>query len=351
MLPSLKDLSDNLLLDNVSAFKKVEDQTIADLVLYLSEVDTRKLYRDIGFSSLFTYCTSSLSEGGLGYSESSAYRRIQAARSLEAHPEIYELLRDGKLSLFAIAEISKVIKPENKVELLELSQGKAKTEIQKITVKYQAAVKPLKREKVVAKKVIVENKDPLFAAASSPETSTETRFTFVAEVDQEFMDLLQEAKDIVGFVPRVEVLKRTLKEFIGRRKAAPRSLAAKTVEPKPAKQPEGQNKQTEVTQSVKPKPPIEPPATIESKVILRSRYIPKAVAYRVRTRDKHQCTYISSTGRRCSETCGLELDHIEPFAYGGTNEVSNLRLLCSAHNQLFAEKAFGREKIEAYFQR
>lgn len=89
MLPSLKDLSDSLLLDNVRAIKNVEDQAIADFVLYLAEVDSRKLYREVGFSSLFSYCTSSITESGLGYSESSAFRRIQAARSLKDNPEIY----------------------------------------------------------------------------------------------------------------------------------------------------------------------------------------------------------------------------------------------------------------------
>ena len=163
MLPSLNNLTDQSLLNNVKDLKQFENKTIADLVLYLSEVDARKLYRDIGFSSLFSYCTTLIDDGGLGYSEGSAYRRIQAARSLKDNPEIYELLRDGKLSLCAVAEISKVIKPENKTELLELSQGKPKAEVCKITAKYQGPVMPLKRERIIAKKVLVEHKDPLFS--------------------------------------------------------------------------------------------------------------------------------------------------------------------------------------------
>ena len=71
----------------------------------------------------------------------------------------------------------------------------------------------------------------------------------------------------------------------------------------------------------------------------------------VRQRDHQQCGFVSSDGRRCSETCRLQFDHIMPFALGGTNEASNLRLVCPAHNQLFAEKSFGREKIESYFHR
>jgi len=31
-----------------------------------------------------------------------------------------------------------------------------------------------------------------------------------------------------------------------------------------------------------------------------------------------------------------------PFALGGKTEISNLRLLCSAHNKLEAEKVFGK---------
>ena len=48
-------------------------------------------------------------------------------------------------------------------------------------------------------------------------------------VDSEFMELLTEAKNIAGFIPAAEVLKRTLKEFVAKRKAAPRSV--KPIEP------------------------------------------------------------------------------------------------------------------------
>ena len=176
----------------------------------------------------------------------------------------------------------------------------------------------------------------MFSAADAPESREETRFTFNVEVDEEFMELLKEAKEIVGVVPSVEVLKRTLKEFVAKRKAAPRR----------ANSIESDNRQTEVED-----PCVSPIPAKTPKIKPQSRYIPKAVAYKVRERDQHQCTFISSTGRRCSEKCGLELDHIEPFALGGTNEASNLRLLCPAHNQLHAEATFGREKIESYFHR
>ena len=121
---------------------------------------------------------------------------------------------------------------------------------------------------------------------------------------------------------------------------APRAVKAR--EPSQEK---GEEKQVDEVMQ----PDIEPSAAKALRVNKRSRYIPKSVAHRVQERDQHQCTFTSSAGRRCSETCGLELDHIYPFALGDTNEASNLRLLCFAHNQFYAEQAFGKEKIESYF--
>jgi 5-methylcytosine-specific restriction endonuclease McrA len=39
------------------------------------------------------------------------------------------------------------------------------------------------------------------------------------------------------------------------------------------------------------------------------------------------------TPKKCDSKTGIEVDHIYPRSKGGTNEVSNLTLLCSAHNK------------------
>jgi 5-methylcytosine-specific restriction endonuclease McrA len=80
-----------------------------------------------------------------------------------------------------------------------------------------------------------------------------------------------------------------------------------------------------------------------------SRYIPRAVAAEVWQRDKGQCTYVSAlSGRRCQCRRGLQIDHIVPFARGGSSSrVSNLRLLCPQHNRLAADDIFGRKFMKA----
>jgi hypothetical protein len=75
----------------------------------------------------------------------------------------------------------------------------------------------------------------------------------------------------------------------------------------------------------------------------RGRYMPAAVRRAVAARDRHRCTHVDASGRRCSEAQRLEFHHIVPFAVGGSNAVSNLTLRCHAHNALAAEQDFGRE--------
>ncbi len=67
----------------------------------------------------------------------------------------------------------------------------------------------------------------------------------------------------------------------------------------------------------------------------------------VYSRDKGQCCYVGPDGVRCCEKKYLQFDHVLSYAKGGLSEVSNLQLLCPAHNRLKAEQEFGREFIES----
>jgi hypothetical protein len=76
---------------------------------------------------------------------------------------------------------------------------------------------------------------------------------------------------------------------------------------------------------------------------LNSRYIPRAVVREVHERDAGQCAFVSSDGRRCSERGFLEFHHHDvPYAKGGESTAANIRLVCRAHDALFAERDFGR---------
>jgi 5-methylcytosine-specific restriction endonuclease McrA len=88
----------------------------------------------------------------------------------------------------------------------------------------------------------------------------------------------------------------------------------------------------------------------DSKKVASSRYIPAAVRRAVHKRDNGQCTYVDSSGRRCTERYRLEFDHRKPYGRGGDHSVRNLRLLCRTHNGYLAEREYGTKLIKHHRQ-
>src|SRR6478736_3889028 len=64
-----------------------------------------------------------------------------------------------------------------------------------------------------------------------------------------------------------------------------------------------------------------------------TRYLSADVRREVHERDGGRCVFVSASGRRCDARAFVQLDHVVPFARRGGSEVSNLRLLCRAHNR------------------
>ena len=73
----LSSLSVQEINTRLKELKLKENEVTSEVVLHLSELEKRGAYRDLGYSSLFTYCTRFL-----GYSEGAACRRIAAAQSV-----------------------------------------------------------------------------------------------------------------------------------------------------------------------------------------------------------------------------------------------------------------------------
>lgn len=73
----------------------------------------------------------------------------------------------------------------------------------------------------------------------------------------------------------------------------------------------------------------------------RSRHIPNEVRDEVFERDRGRCTFVGVDGRVCGSKTYLQVDHVVPFAQGGSHLPTNLRLLCGVHNRLKAERRLG----------
>ena len=104
----LCELNDNELVSRLECWRGKEHSATLLVLKYLSEVDTRKLYLGLGFSSLFAFCTERLK-----YSEGGAQRRVVAARCIREYPLVFEALKAKRVSLVTIGIFSKVLTETN----------------------------------------------------------------------------------------------------------------------------------------------------------------------------------------------------------------------------------------------
>ena len=64
------------------------------------------------------------------------------------------------------------------------------------------------------------------------------------------------------------------------------------------------------------------------------RAIPARVKREVWQRDGGECSFVDpDSGRRCGSRFLLEIDHVVPYAVGGTHDAGNLRVYCGAHHR------------------
>ncbi len=80
---ALRGLSDRELLSRVKDLVARERAVTLEVLVHLIEVERRRLHVELGYASMFDYCTRHLQ-----YSSSSAARRIQTARCLRDYPEV-----------------------------------------------------------------------------------------------------------------------------------------------------------------------------------------------------------------------------------------------------------------------
>lgn len=130
---NLKHLTDKVLLTDTRILVANEREISLKVLHHLKEIERRRLYSDLGYSSLFEYAVKEL-----GYSEPSANRRINSARILRDIPEIGKKIEDGSLSMTNLSLVSQLFKNEEikdlaaKKEILSQIEGATKSECEKV---------------------------------------------------------------------------------------------------------------------------------------------------------------------------------------------------------------------------
>jgi 5-methylcytosine-specific restriction endonuclease McrA len=405
---SFASLSDKKLLSALRDLVKKEKQTTLTILLHLAEVDRRELYLGYGFSSLYDYCV-----GALNYSRSAAGRRISTARCIRRYPEIYDLLDSDEVSSSTIGLVAPILDDENHDLLLREIRGKSRRQVETIVAAYKPAI--AFRDRVTPVRVAVldvgqnakNSRNSLIfnsrrgsnspggsagattgfasnptakwaaaeltasAAATSgsasgsaarraathavgaagspqqerssvattlPARRTERGFLVQFLASGKLMAKLDEVKSLLSNkLPAgtfEEVFEAVIDEFLDRHGPAKRQ----------------QRREKRKNRSLKPQ--TASPKTIKNAAPTKqTRHILAAIRDKVYLRDDGRCTYVGKNGERCRSTRNLQIDHIKPFARGGSNKPPNLRLLCGKHNRLEAKRILGADVMNRYAKR
>jgi 5-methylcytosine-specific restriction endonuclease McrA len=287
---TLLEIQDEQLLIDCKAQVLIEKKATSKVLEYLNEIDKRRLWVKEGYGSLFDFCIRYL-----GYSEGEANRRIQAARLTQRVESVKPLLEKGEVSLTSLTLLSPILTQENAKTILPQVIGKPIREVEKV-IHQHFPERAIKKE------------------------------TFEVELDEELKSLLERAKQIASEKNSNLLLKKVLKAYV--REKRPRRNSGRSI----GKKFGGKSRKKEGHSSVRQTNP-------------HPRKIPASTAAKVKASAGYQCEYRSPKGIRCSQTAHLEIDHIRPYALGGSSkDLSNLRALCKVHNLYFAKIYFKKSR-------
>ncbi len=371
--PALSHLTSDALSARLVQLRGAERLNLVEFLWHLGEMDCRRMYLELGFPSLFAYCTDAL-----GYAKASAFRRTTAARLLERFPVAGDYLADGRLNLTTLVTLKDVLQPENHRELLDRAAGRTEHDVEVLVAsllprpEVKESIRKLPTRAPATLELPTASSGPEPAAApsapgdapnpvltldsgSGPELRLDTllapapmptprpriqpidaeRHSLKMTVGPEFMAKLAEVKAALSHVVpdgNLEAIlnvcfQKTLEHFARRRQGA-RST------PMPSAPSES-------------KPAVRSPAP---KSGTPARGIPMAVRRAVWKRDGECCSFVGKDGRRCGSRHQLEFDHLKPFAKGGEATEANIALHCRAHNLHRARQCFGEAHM-AKFER
>lgn len=285
---TLTHIADEELLSNTQSLVEREREITLEVLQYLREIERRRLFSSLGYSSLFDYCTEHLK-----YSGSAAQRRIQSMRALRDLPEIADKIETGSLSLSTLSQAQ---------GLFTVTAKKAKepdTSIQKYSnVEKLELIQKLenKSARAVQKLIAEEAQNKLGQLLPTPEVIrplNQTQSEMKLTIDKEFEGKLNKLKGLLAHKMPGATTQELLNHVM--------DLAIEKLDP-----------------ANKPR---------------------NGMKKRIWLKAKSKCEI-------CQSQYFLESDHIRPRAKGGTNEEINFRLLCRNCNQRQAIEKIGEKVIQ-----
>ena len=338
-LSELFQSDDDVVLRSFDSALCRQSQMTAYLLVHIAVIDARNLYLRAGFESMKSFCMAKMH-----LTEDAAYKRIQVARLGRQLPRLFLAIANGELSTYDVRMLAPRLTPENVDALVAECAHKTATEIQTVIARRFPRAEEQRLDDGVSPQVIISHSDARngaqviansspdlisladrqvdIAEAISPlannpilvapkvrtriEQLSESRFTLQVTLSGETHDKLRRLQDLFSHaIPNRDVaaiIDRSFDALMERIEKRKFGVGAKGIS-----------------------------ARIKNAVF---------------ERDGGRCAYRFEDDRICGSRWKLEFDHIVPLAKGGKTTVDNLRLLCRAHNQYAADKAFGQRFMD-----
>ncbi len=257
-----------------------ERELSLEVLEQLRIVYDREIYAELGYSSLFLYCTKEL-----GYSDGAAFRRIESMKLLIAAPAAAEKVRSGEITLSHLAQIQQFTVHEKindhvrKMDLVQQMCGKSTRE-----TKFELAKQSSRPELMETEKI-------------TPLANGLVKLELV--ITQEMLEEIENLKSMLSHVLEKQDLRSVIRHAVKSclKGPKPRSITSA------------------------------PKSDSDS-----ARSISRSLRRRIWERDGGRCTFRSGS-RICGSKYFLQIDHIIPVSEGGKATFENLRLYCFRHNQ------------------
>lgn len=324
----IKSLSDAQLIERAECLVRRERELVECLILHLQEIQDRKLFIAMGYSSLFECLVKHFK-----YSESIAYSRLSVLKIIKSMPEVTEALQSGDLNITHITLAQSYFRQQEK-----------ETRVQIPVEDKRALLSSLMKTSTKEAKQILAEINPV---GELPKDQ-------VRYLDKEYVQILiTEKKDILELMERIkelvsheyidpsfgEILRLSFKttiETLEKKKGIhfKKKDAAKDIQSEMARKAAvSKSKSVMKTKS-------ELKSATQSFADRNSRYISRRVKQAVLKRAQNQCEYVHKNGERCASRFQTQFDHITAFSRGGSSELANMQLLCRVHNAFKGNREF-----------
>lgn len=310
----IQNLSNSDLISRMEKLVQTERKITNSILSHICEINRRRLFADLGYPSLFEMLVKKY-----GYSESAAYRRIQAARLLAEVPEVAKKIESGAINLTQMAKVQTALAARAK-------------EVRKIHGPTQFTLKP-KAAEILGKienstqrqteLILATEFDLAPPAAEKASLQRGGGLTLEVAFTPEQAEILEQARALMShqnpqgkWAEMFVILAEGLNE-----KKLGKSMA-----------PEKSENSSRIGAAQHKAPPLR-----QRKI--RRKYISVHTKRELFRRAKNRCEYVDpKSGLRCEGRHFLQIDHRIPLAKQGSDSRENLRVLCQTHNLLSARQ-------------